>query len=44
MVLERGNTTLVGFGLSIEGKKSDGIVEIEELTIKRGEGNRLVAV
>jgi len=30
----RGKTTLVGFGLKIQGKKSDGIVEIEDLTIK----------
>jgi len=29
-----GKTTLVGFGLKINGNKSDGIVEIEELTIK----------
>jgi len=30
----RGKTTLVGVGLKIEGKRSDGIVEIEDLTIK----------
>ena len=30
----RGTTTLVGFGLYIRGNKSDGIVEIENLTIK----------
>ena len=29
-----GMTTLVGVGLKIEGKKSEGIVEIEDLTIK----------
>ena len=34
----RGKTTLVGFGLLIKGKKSDGIVEIEDLTIKGGGG------
>ena len=39
----RGMTTLVGFGLKIEGKKSDGIVEIEELTIKGGKGQGLCA-
>ena len=39
----RGMTTLVGFGLRIEGKKSDGIVEIEELTIKGGKGQGLCA-
>ena len=32
----RGKTTLVGVGLRIEGKKSDGIVEIEDLTMKEG--------
>ena len=30
----RGMTTLVGFGLKIEGNKSDGIVEINNLKIK----------
>ena len=34
----RRKTTLVGFGLRIKGKKSDGIVEIEDLTIKEGFG------
>ena len=34
----RGMTTLVGVGLMIEGNKSDGIVEIEELTIKTRNG------
>ena len=41
-----GKTTLVGFGLLIQeeiGNKSDGIVEIEELTIKGGEKNGLWA-
>jgi len=33
-----GMTTLVGVGLSIGGNKSDGIVEIEDLTIKGAEG------
>ena len=33
----RGETTLVGVGLFILGKKSEGIVEIEDLTIKGGE-------
>ena len=32
----RGKTTLFGSGLKIQGNKSDGIVEIEDLTIKRG--------
>jgi len=32
----RGMTTLVGFGLMIEGNKSDGIVEINNLKIKGG--------
>ena len=31
-------TTLVGFGLDIYGNKSDGIVEIDNLTIKGGGG------
>ena len=39
----REKTTLVGFGLSIEGKKSDGIVEIGELTITGGKGVGLYA-
>ena len=30
----RGKTTLIGVSLSIEGNKSEGIVEIEDLTIK----------
>ena len=38
-----GKTTLVGVGLQIEGKKSDGIVEIQDLTIKGGEGAGLDA-
>ena len=33
----RGLTTLVGVGLKIQGNKSDGIVEIQDLTIKGGE-------
>jgi len=37
----RGKTTLVGVGLKIQGNKSDGIVEIEDLTIKGGEGHGL---
>ena len=37
----RGMTTLVGFGLKIEGNKSDGIVEIENLTIKGAEEDGL---
>ena len=39
----RGKTTLVGVGLWIEGKKSEGIVEIEDLTIKGGGGSGLEA-
>ena len=39
----RGETTLSGVGLYIEGNKSDGIVEIQDLKIKGGEGNGLVA-
>ena len=39
----RGMTTLVGFGLEIEGNKSDGIVEIENLKIKGGHGTGLHA-
>ena len=31
-------TTLVEFGLKIKGNKSEGIVEIHDLTIKGGEG------
>ena len=38
-----GKTTLVGFGLQITGNKSDGIVEIEDLTIKGGEEDGLWA-
>ena len=38
-----GKTTLVGVGLSIEGNKSDGIVEIQDLKIKGGEREGLVA-
>ena len=38
-----GKTTLVGVGLHIEGNKSDGIVEIQDLTIKGGEWNGLRA-
>jgi len=34
----REKTTLAGVGLKIEGNKSDGIVEIEELTIKTRTG------
>ena len=37
-----GKTTLVG-GLKIEGNKSDGIVEIHNLTIKGGEEHGLLA-
>jgi len=37
-----GKTTLVGVGLLIKGNNSDGIVEIENLTIKGG-GNGLAA-
>ena len=36
-------TTLVGVGLKIEGKKSEGIVEIEDLTIKGAKGDGLLA-
>ena len=39
----RGMTTLVGFGLLIKGNKSDGIVEIHDLTIKGGEQEGLYA-
>jgi len=39
----RGKTTLVGVGLQIKGNKSDGIVEIEDLTIQGGEENGLYA-
>jgi hypothetical protein len=39
----RGLTTLVGVGLEIKGNKSDGIVEIQDLTIKGGEGAGLWA-
>ena len=39
----RGLTTLVGVGLYITGNKSDGIVEIQDLTIKGGERSGLVA-
>ena len=39
----RGMTTLVGVGLKIEGSKSEGIVEIEDLTIKGGGANGLFA-
>jgi len=38
-----GKTTLVGVGLKINGNKSDGIVEIEDLTIKGGESYGLWA-
>ena len=38
-----GMTTLVGVGLEIEENKSDGIVEIHDLTIKGGEENGLYA-
>ena len=38
-----GKTTLVGVGLKIQGNKSDGIVEIEDLTIKGGGGSGLEA-
>jgi len=34
----REKTTLVGVGLQIQGEKSDGIVEIEDLTIQGGKG------
>ena len=36
-------TTLVEFGLKIQGKKSEGIVEIEDLTIKGAKGEGLFA-
>ena len=36
-------TTLVEFGLKIEGNKSEGIVEIEDLTIKGAKGEGLCA-
>ena len=39
----RGLTTLVGVGLWIQGNKSDGIVEIHDLTIKGGEEGGLYA-
>ena len=39
----RGLTAVVGVGLSIEGNKSDGIVEIQDLKIKGGEREGLVA-
>ena len=39
----RGKTTLVGVGLWIEGNKSEGLVEIEDLTIKGGGGSGLEA-
>ena len=39
----RGMTTLVGVGLEIQGNKSDGIVKIEDLTIKGAEGSGLWA-
>ena len=38
-----GKTTLVGVGLYITGNKSDGIVEIQDLKIKGGEGCGLSA-
>jgi hypothetical protein len=38
-----GKTTLVGVGLRMKGKKSDGIVEIHNLKIKGGEENGLYA-
>ena len=38
-----GKTTLVGVSLKIQGKKSDGIVEIQDLTIKGGERHGLYA-
>ena len=34
----REKTVLIGIGLVIRGNKSDGIVEIQDLTIKGGEG------
>ena len=39
-----GKTTLVGVGLLIEGNKSDGIVEIEDLTIKGAKKNGLCVI
>ena len=39
----RGKTTLVGVGLFIQGNKTNGIVKIEDLTIKGGEGHGLCA-
>ena len=39
----REKTTLVGFGLEIQGRRSNGIVEIEDLTIKGGKGIGLIA-
>ena len=39
----RAKTTLVGFGLLIKGKKSEGIVEIEDLTIKGAKATGLFA-
>ena len=38
-----GMTTLVEFGLKIRGKKSEGIVEIEDLTIKGAKSTGLYA-
>ena len=35
-------TTLIGIGLKIQGKKSDGIVEINNLMIQRGKEHALV--
>ena len=40
----RGLTTVVGVGLKIKGNKSDGIVEIHDLTIKGGEWHGLEAI
>ena len=39
----RGKTALIGVGLMIEGNKSEGIVQIEELLIKGGEESGLLA-
>ena len=39
----REKTTLVGVGLRIKGKKSNGIVKIEDLTIQEGKGCGLLA-
>ena len=39
----REKTTLQFFGMSIEGKKSDGIVEISDLKIKKGKRMGLLA-